>query len=363
MCSRLTWIVWVASACAAGRAHAQSQAFSLNEGREWVLENAPEPDSDQALISEARRLIADAQPARAERNLSQWLDAPQNKTSPHRAEALIARADALAMQGREYAALYDYEEVIRNNPGSPVFARAIERELEIAIRYINGLRRQFLGIFTIDATNIGIELLIRTQERLPGGQLAERAAIELADHYYRTREVELAAEAYELYVLNFPEGPNVRKAARRRVYADIARFKGPQYDTSNLIDAQVRIRRFARDYPAEAERTGLNQALINRLDDSLAAQLLEAAQWYMQTEEDAAARHVLRRLLRDYPQSSAARRAEGIMTERGWTPDLGPASGQAAPTVAPPAEHGVRTTGPVEAQPEGEPQRSQEPEQ
>ncbi|MCB0058807.1 MAG: hypothetical protein KDE45_17340, partial [Caldilineaceae bacterium] len=88
----MTWIVWALAAATADAALAQSQTFSLNEGREWVLETAPEPNSDEWIISEARRLIADGQLARAERNLSQWLDAPLHEASPLRAEALIARA-------------------------------------------------------------------------------------------------------------------------------------------------------------------------------------------------------------------------------------------------------------------------------
>ena len=340
----------------AANAAAQSQTFRLDEGREWQLADAPEPGSDAWTVSEARRLIADGEAARAERNLTQWLEATERRPTPLRAEALLARADSRVAQGRPYAALFDYEEVIRSFPGSPTFARAVEREVEIAEKFLNGMKRRFLGIFRIDAKQVGVELLIRAQERLPGGQLAERAAIGLADFYYREREVELAAQAYELYVLNYPNGPNVRKAARRRIYADIARFKGPQYDTSRLIDAQVRIRRFAREYPADAERTGLNQALINRLDDSLGAQLLESAEWYMDTGEEAAARHVLRRLLRDYPTSSAARKAEAIMLEREWTMEL--VSPQAEPA---PPDTGVRTRGPVEAEAEGDVERSEDP--
>ncbi len=338
--------------------NAQSQTFSLNEGREWEMQDAPEPDSDAWTVSEARRLIADGRAARAERNLTHFLDATKRTDTPLRAEALLARADARTAQGREYSALYDYEEVIREYPGSPSFARAIERELDISIHYLHGKKRVFLKVFWLDATDVAIELLIRTQERLPGGQLAERAAIELADHYYSTREVELAAQSYELYIVNFPNGPNVRKAARRRIYADVARFKGPQYDTSRLIDAQVRIRRFARDYPAEAERTGLNQALINRLDDSMGAQLLEAAQWYLKTSEDAAARHVLRRLLRDYPDSTAARRAEAIMTDHEWAIELERTQLTPVEETTPDAIH---LEDPVDAVPESTAPTSEDP--
>ncbi len=310
---------------AAPTAEAQSRTYRLEPGRDpelanrdWQLEDAPIEGSSEWTIAEARRLILEGNAGRARRMLTEWIESRPDSRDPLMPAALLARGDALVASDEEFRALYDYEELLREYPGSDEFERAVERELAIALRYADGLKRRGWGIRAFDASDIAIELFIRVQERMPGSQLAERAAIELADFYYKRREIGLASEAYGLYIENFPDGPNVRHAARRRIYSDIARFKGPQYDASGLLDAQVRIRRYEREYPADAAETGLNSALVERLDESLAAQQLVAAEYYLQTDELPAARLTLRRLVGAYPRTSAALTARNLLEQRGW---------------------------------------------
>jgi hypothetical protein len=305
----------------AGAAPGQSIEYELDSGGSVRAIEAPPVGSDVWTVAEARRLIVDGQPDRAERLLTRWLDeAEQRAGIPDflMAEALLARGDARVADRDEFEAFFDYEELIREYPETEAFGRAIEREVEIAIAYADGMRRKLWGLRILDATDVAIEILIRTQERLPGSALAERAAIELADHFYERREIALAGEAYGLYVENFPNGAEARRAARRQIYTDIARFRGPRYDASMLLDAQVRIRRFMERFPADAERRGINAGLIDRLDESLAAQLLASAEWYLDVGEDASARLTMRRLIDRYPATLAAKAAARMLEERGW---------------------------------------------
>jgi outer membrane protein assembly factor BamD (BamD/ComL family) len=195
-----------------------------------------------------------------------------------------------------------------------------------------------VGFRLFDATDYAVEIFIRVQERLPGSALAELAAISLADFYYDRREMKLARDAYDLYILNFPSGPNRLKADRRLVFADIARFKGPRYDSSGLLDARVRIRNFERRYPGEAERIGLNDGMVARIDESLAAQLLESARWYLTQKDDPAARVTLTRLLADHPRTFAATEALALAERKGW--DIAPRTPAPAPDPDAPSFEG-----------------------
>ena len=298
-------------------AHAQTRAYSLGDD-EWTLDREPEPGSDDEVIARARRALASGDPREARRILDPWITANDRSGKVQVPTALRLRGDARVALNDEYNALYDYEAVIRRFPQSEEFVIAIERELEIALRYAFGLRRKFFGLRLERADDLAIEILIRVQERLPGSVLAERAAIELADYYYRNREMREASEAYDLYLLNFPNGPNRMRAMERRIYASIARFRGPRHDASGLIDASLKIESFAAEYPAEAERQGLNNALIARLDESAAAHMLDTANWYLRTNDDPSAALTLRRLIRRHPQTVAASRALDILEARGW---------------------------------------------
>lgn len=314
-------------------APAQSKEFVLDDSREWVeVEPRTETESDER-IDRARELLALDKPGEAHALVSRWIEEHDGTSHPRLPEAFLLRADALVAQNNEFKALYDYEAVIRRFPQSEAFRTAVERELEIGLKYIDGYRRKLWGMRIADATEIGVEILIRVQERMPNSALAERAAIELADHYYERREMELARDAYDLYVMNFPNGPNRMKAEMRRIYAEVARFKGPRYDASGLLNARVKIENFAARYPAEAANRGLNSAMIARIDESMAAQLLETAKWYLDLNDGASARYTLERLVRAYPETFAAQNALAIMDRRGWSspePEGSPTTG--APT-------------------------------
>lgn len=301
-------------------ARAQAESYTLTDSGEWQAQQQ-ERDADQQIIDDARRALAEQKPARAREILTKWIEEPANTRSIWRPTALRLRGDALVAMNREYRALYDYEEVIRAFSESDEFLTAVERELDIAIRYANGLKRRAWGVRIFDASDIAVELLIRVQERTPGSALAERAAIELADYYYRNGEISLASEAYDLYMENFPKGPNYLKARQRRIFADIARFKGPRYDASGLVDAQIQIRELNRDAPVQAEQAGLSGGVELRIEESLAAKQLEDARWYLVQNEWPSARLVLRRLIREHPNTVAAARAREIMRDQNWLDD------------------------------------------
>lgn len=335
-------IAWLAQG-----ATAQSRTYTLDEGG-WVEGETPEPGSDEARIAEARSLLAEGRPGAAEALLTEYIRQYETSRNPFLPQAYRLRGDARVARGDEFKALYDYESVIQSFPASEEVAVAVEREFEIAQRYDSGLRKKWLGLRVEPAGDIAIEIYIRTQERLPGSALAEQAAIALADYYFDRRDWPFATEAYDLYLLNFPQGPSAIKAQKRRIYAEIAGYGGPARDTRPLIEARERIRRFARLYPAEAEASGLNEELIDRVDESLAEQMLVTSKWYLRVKDNPSARYTLRRLVEKYPTTLAAREGMEIMDDRGWpyiafTPD-----GSSGPSGFEAGEQGTQEVAPVE---------------
>ncbi|MBL0869782.1 MAG: outer membrane protein assembly factor BamD [Phycisphaerales bacterium] len=294
--------------------------YTLGSEGQWQQSSAPALGSDEAVIAEARRLIATGQFDQAIVNLDAWLLSNDTSGKAVVPAALLARGDARSSIGDEFEALYDYEQIIKSFPASAEYPIAVQRELEIGVKYLQGTKRLWwFGLRWLSAEDVGEELLIRVQERLPGSRVAERAGIELADYYYRERELTLASTAYEMFLLNYPMSPYRIKAMQRRIYANIARFKGPRYDASSLSDARILINRFMTLYPAQAQEAGLDDALLTRIDENAGLQMLEVAAWYVGRGDEASARYTLQRLLRRHPQSAAARRALDMIKEKGWS--------------------------------------------
>ncbi len=308
----------------APRALAQTPAppspeYRLDASGNWVQTGAPRAGTDEALIAEARKALAEDRPGDAQSLVDPFIERNDRTRNPLLADALVVRGDALTASGDEYEALYDYERAIKEFTASPAFITAVERELDIGVRYLGGLRRKFLGVRCLATSDIGEELLIRVQERMPGSRLAERAGIELADYYYREHELQLAVEAYDLFVENYPKSQYVQRAMQRRIYATIARFKGPKYDGSSLIDAKILTNRYAMRYPSDAEKAGLDDGLATRLDESAGQAMLENGKWYLKRSDDVSARLILRRLVRDHPKTTAAQEALDLIQSKGWS--------------------------------------------
>jgi outer membrane protein assembly factor BamD (BamD/ComL family) len=316
----------------AGSAAAQVNEYRLDDSGKWAVQSTRPLDPDAKVIAEARQAMADNKPGTAKSILGDWIDAHLTSDNPLLAEAYMLRGDARVADGNEFKALYDYEAVIKQFPASEEYRKAVERELEIGIKYLYGLKRIWLGLRWSDATDYGEELLIRVQERLPGSDLAERACIELADYYFRTRDLKQAADAYDIFLKTFPKSRYADKARERRIYANIARFKGPQYDATGLVEARVLIKEYAQDDPIAAQRAGMSDALVARLDESAAAQILEKARWYLKRDDLVSARATLRRVITKHPQTVAAKTAMQMLADHGW--EAMPAKSDSPPAPA-----------------------------
>lgn len=279
--------------------------FELEDGQ-WLKERSAPPDSMEGRLQTVRKLLAQDENDQAIKLLKQWIKDYPN--SPLQAEARLLLGDAKTQKKHYYSALFDYEFVIRAYPASEQYATALEREFEIARLFVNGMKRRFLGVRILPAKGEGEELLIRIQERAPNSEIGEKASLELADYYYRDGEMINAADAYDLFLINYPRSVNREWAMLRLIQSNLARFKGPQFDPTGLIDARTRLVQYQREYPAAAERIGAS-ALIVRINQSMAQKDLVMAQWYEQTNQDVSAAYLYRRLIEDHPESPAAEKA------------------------------------------------------
>jgi len=285
-----------------GAAAYGQQEFTLGEDDTWQQSRAADPSTPEGQLANARQLLAGGDSERALAITNAWIKA--NERHPLLPEAYLIRGDAKVAQGDEYEALYDYEYIARMYPGSEAFVTALRRELEIARQYGKGMNRKLWGIRWASAEDEAEEIFIRVQERMPGSRLGEDAGMELADFYFDRRKMSLAADAYSLFIENYPDSPLVDKARRRLIYAHLASFKGPEFDAGGLNEARSKLEELKRIRPVEAQKVGAD-ALISRIDESNAAKMLSTAEWYVRTGDAIAAELTIRRLVNKYPRSVA----------------------------------------------------------
>lgn len=365
---------------------AQPQEFKL-EGSAWVPGRVPTPGSDEAIIADARRDLARGEFLSAQNTLDQWLDIHEHESdNAWLPTAYLLRGDALLARGREEMALADYEEVVEKHPDSDCFPVALEREHDVALKYLGGLRRKVLGLRIDTGVPLAEDILVRVGERLPRSRLAERSLLALADFYYSSRDLSMSIEAYDTFLVLYgptwwqgkqqsaraaldtasgalPAGAGGNasidafrrlgsaggaqseysaKAIQRLTYSYIARFKGPRYDATPLHNAREIIRRARERDPSIFERDGMGEALESRLEESTAAQMLLSARYYLTRDDPVSARLTLRRLIAKHPQTAAATRAIELMERHQWplAPRRAPRGGAAPASDITPTPEG-----------------------
>lgn len=280
------------------------ETYTLDEKTDtWVLTSEPEPGTPEAQLAIASKYLASGDYQEAIRLTSIWME--RHKRNPLMGEAHIIHGDALFAQRYYYESLFDYEIVARDYYGTKAAITANQRELEIATMFAHGLRKRLWGMRISDATDEAEELLIRIQERLPRSPLAETAAMELADLYYRKKQMKLANDMYLIFTENYPHSPEIDKARARLIYTRLATYRGPAFNDAGLFDARNELRKLQYTSPRLAN-TVESEALIIRIDESLGQKMLQTAQWYLKVNNPIAAEYTIRRLITQHEHTAAS---------------------------------------------------------
>jgi outer membrane assembly lipoprotein YfiO len=313
-------IVAILAATAVAAAASAQETYTLTEQDRWAKTKAIEPGTPEFQLHQARLALLEGRHDRAIDLATQWIERHSEHESI--ADAYLVRGDALRAGNDLYEALFDYEYVARVYPGSEAFVTALERELEIARLFATGTKRKLWGLPLLDASDEAEELFIRIQERMPGSRIAEEAGLALGEFYFQRSTYDMAATVYELFIENYPSSEHVGMARRRLIIATLAQYRNAELDASSLLQARADMRALQSIDPASAQKIGA-EALLARVDESLAAKLLVTARWYERVGDPISAEASIRRLVLRYPRTLAA--AEALRLVQGILPRL-PAS-------------------------------------
>lgn len=260
-----------------------------------------------------------------------WIKS-HSKTAPSRDRALllIARSKYQIDGGDDWINAYYYcDELMDEYPDSKLFYDALQLQFTIADRFIAGHQDKFLGLPIVGRQDQAIEMMYRIQERSPGSPLAEKALLRTCDFYYSTGDYELAHDAYGFYMKTYPRSPMMSQVKLRQAFSSLAQFHGVRFDPTCLLDARAELLDVITAYPAMAKEKDL-QAIVARIDQTLARKLLVTADYYRRTSAPRGAVYVYRYLIDVYPDSDEAAEAKKVLASMPASAlkDLPPKSGE-----------------------------------
>jgi outer membrane protein assembly factor BamD (BamD/ComL family) len=289
-----------------------------NHGGRWVDVETPTtaPAADPELLR-IEQLIDDGKSKDAMKQTIVWLK--RNKDSPLFDRGLYLEAEALYQYGNRIKAFFYLDELLDDYPDSTLYTQALEKQYQIADDFLNGYKRRFLYIPMLGGEEEAVEMMYRLQQRSPGSPLAEKALLRTADYYYADREFDLAVDAYEAYIKNYPRSEAIPRVKLRQAYANLAQFHGVRFDTTPITDAKAQLEDIVKQYPDLATQENI-PTLIEQIDNTFALKLAVTADFYRRTHEPAAARYTYEYLEKTYPDSPESAQAQRALAKLPATP-------------------------------------------
>ncbi len=309
------------------------------QNQNWTpVDQATSAPANEPALDQAERLLVNGHPGEAKETLLDWEE--EHKTSPARDRCLYLVAEAFYQLDNRIKAFYYLDELMDTYPASNLFDPALNKQFEIAEAFINGYKRKFLFFRILDATDEGVVMLYRIQQRSPGSPLAEKALLHTADFYFADKQYDLAVDAYQSYARSYPRSPAIPRVRLRAAFASLAQFHGVKFDATPIIDARAQLLDIQREYPELAKEENLESA-IEQIDGAFAKKILTTAEFYERTHEPKAAVYDYRYLAQAYPtapEAATARQRLASMSADDLSEPPPPANGGFAPTTQPATE-------------------------
>lgn len=168
--------------------------------------------------------------------------------SPETARALLAHARLLEKTGHPEAAFDEYEDLLENHAGTIPYEDILERQLAIARRLMETRKgRIFFGGF--EAPERAIPLFEKILNHGPQWARAPEVQYLIGLAYEKSRQYELAVDAYAAVMLHFPESPFAEKASFSRCRCLYRLARGAPNDDDMADAAWAALTLFLDTYP------------------------------------------------------------------------------------------------------------------
>ncbi len=168
------------------------------------------------------------------------------------------------------------------------------------------------GLPIIDVSGYALKALEHVRHNDPTGELADDAAIQIAEYYIRNHhDYESAAMYYDQFIAEYAKSPYLQKVQHAAIDARLKGYLGPEYDSSGLEKARELVKKTMATFP---EQQASYEGLYHTLDviNNAEAEKTFLTGELLQTRQQGCIRRVLFR--QDPPavaQQSLGRQGQG----------------------------------------------------
>jgi len=228
-------------------------------------------------------------------------------------------AECYFQLGNYEQALEHYQVVYRKDfPAQTLLDQALHRVFTIGMAYLRSeVPCDFLGIIRYSCPNYGIEILASPNDGLiteyPVVSFADEALIEIAKHYYETKEYPEAVPLYDR-VASDHESEWADLAEYQAAKATFQQVRGVDYDQRTIQEADRRFKQYTENH-RRGDHTDKAREMVRKISEMEGAKNLRIAKFYLRESQPEACELYLRRVLVQHPNSTAAREAREIQKQ------------------------------------------------
>ena len=241
---------------------------------------AADPQAD-ALLKEAKAFVAAGELSKAKSKLKDI--ALNHGYAPCAPEARLLLGDVYEKQGLPRDAFNEYEKVVTRYQSSPLYTKALDRQLSMAMAAAEGkLQVSVLGLWKAELESSAVEQwLASVISNAPYNDMAATATSILARYRLRKERYEEAAFSFAELVEKYPDSRYAPEA--QLMVAQIwaaSRTRGDQ-NMANLTRAQEAYEEFTLRFPGHAD-AGKALAEASNVRRLLIQQELETGRYYLE---------------------------------------------------------------------------------
>lgn len=241
---------------------------------------AADPQAD-ALLSEAKAFVEAGELSKAKSKLKDI--ALNHAYAPCAPEARLLLGDVYEKQGLPRDAFNEYEKVVTRYQSSPLYTKALDRQLAMAMAAAEGeLQVSVLGLWKAELESSAVEQwLASVITNAPYNDMAATATSILARYRLRKERHEEAALTFAELVEKYPDSRYAPEA--QLMVAQIwaaSRTRGDQ-NMANLARAQEAYEEFSLRFPGHAD-AGKALAEASNVRRLLIQQELETGRYYLE---------------------------------------------------------------------------------
>ena len=226
--------------------------------------------------------------------------------------------EKLFAQKKWTKAVRAYDDFLNRFPHSTFYDAAIERQLSIAIAYLNGEKRTALWVLKLSGFDDGVKVAHGIADRLGDTDTALRALIEVANAYANKKEYVEAYETWTEISSRWATGEVGERALIERAYMQHSAYNGANYDSTGLTSALSFYEKYKSIHPELAFTKNVDQK-VHYADEQLAHKEFNIAEYYSRTDKPKAAKMYYNYVVEKWPDSAAAKAATARLNENSVT--------------------------------------------